>query len=180
MKSRTKNPKILSVLILALSAVMIALLAVAIVKANTKKDRSVIGIVYDGQTLKDGDTIGYLDQNATFEVQGADDYTITIKARYVEDRDFSFSYLSEPYTWKDMNGRDMTNGFNVERTSDNVIISYPSIAEILSNYLGDTVTMKDGVNADFSMIFNHGNDTTTIYFTLFIGEFGLSETSIIF
>jgi hypothetical protein len=178
MKRRAKNPnKILRVLILALCAILVALLAVAIVKTTAKKDER--GIVYAGRTLTDGDNIGYLNQNATFE--GADEYAVTIKARYVEANDFSFTYLSEPYTWKDMNGKNVTNGFIITRTLDKVIISYPSFTELLSTCLGgDTVKVTNALKADFSMILKSDDEEITVYFTLFIGELELSETAIIF
>jgi hypothetical protein len=179
MKRRAKNPnKILRVLILALCAILIALVTVAIVKTTTaKKDDG--GIVYAGRTLKDGDNLGYLNQNATFE--GADEYAVTIKARYVEANDFSFTYLSEPYTWKDMDGKRVTNGFIITRISDEVIISYPSLIDLLNTCLGgDSVKVTNALKADFSMILKSDDEEITVYFTLFVGELYLDETSIIF
>ena len=94
----------------------------------------------NGVTIYPGDEIRV--QSLT----GAEGYTFHIEAN--GEKDFAFTVGEEPYTWKDLAGRDMTKGFTIEETENGFTVDYTDLEGVIAAVLGAEVTI--GEDADTS------------------------------
>lgn len=96
----------------------------------------VIGM--NGQEIAAGDDLGEMAAETTFTVRGIDDYDVTVKTAKVND-DSAFYVLEERYGWNDIEGRDLTAGFEIEGTEGGFTLRYNAaegVGAILKSALG--------------------------------------------
>lgn len=89
----------------------------------------------NGVTIYPGDEIRV--QSLT----GAEGYTFRIEAN--GEKDFAFTVGEEPYSWKDLAGRDMTKGFTIEETENGFTVDYTDLEGVISSVLGAEVTIGE-------------------------------------
>ena len=95
-------------------------------------------IEMNGQEIAAGDDLGEMAAETTFTVRGFDDYDVTVKAAKVDD-DSAFYVIEERYGWNDIEGRDLTAGFDVEKTDEGFLLRYNAaegVGAILTSALG--------------------------------------------
>lgn len=90
----------------------------------------------EGFSIFPGDEIGV--QNLV----GDTEYSVRIEASAAK-KNFVFNLGEEPYTWKDLDGEDMTRGFAIEQTETGFTIGYESLPAIVS-----AVRMADATIAE--------------------------------
>lgn len=110
---------------------------------------SAFGVKYGDNTYftpTNGITIA---SGAEFELVNplGGEYELTIIASS-EKTDFGLKVGAEPYRWRDMNGKDFTDGFTVTKTETGFKLEYGSFADILSAVLGHSIELTETVSGD--------------------------------
>ena len=145
---RTVGIVILSVLLLAILAA--AGLGIAYLVTDGFGGKAPTTIVMVGDKIYTDDTNGVTiypgDEIRVQSLTGADGYTFRIEAN--GEKDFAFTVGEEPYSWKDLAGRDMTKGFTIEDTENGFTIDYTDLNGVIAAVLGAEVTI--GEDADTS------------------------------
>lgn len=145
---RTVGIVILSVLLLAILAA--AGLGIAYLVTDGFGGKAPTTIVMVGDKIYTEDTNGVTiypgDEIRVQSLTGAEGYTFRIEAN--GEKDFAFTVGEEPYTWKDLAGRDMTKGFTIEETENGFTVDYADLEGVISSVLGAEVTI--GEDADTS------------------------------
>ncbi len=93
--------------------------------------QTTLSLSINGKNIENGTSGLTLSRGSEIIITSDTDYTITIKAYATDNNDFAFSVGDEPYTWKDLDGRDMSEAFTI---TDNVIM-FGSIESIISSVL---------------------------------------------
>lgn len=84
-------------------------------------------------------------------VDGVDDYTVAVYAYSSSDNDFTFTVDDTAITWSEANGRNLTAGFDIERTESGFTISYGSINNIISKAQGGASVETSGFPEDMDL-----------------------------
>ena len=97
------------------------------------------------------------------------------------ENDFAFTVDGEELLWSDIDGRNLTAGFEIERAEDDFMLSYGGIEDIISvAQSGAEVAAEKLPNGDiFRLSVTSNESQTNIYFTILSGVF-LDRTEIIF
>lgn len=97
------------------------------------------------------------------------------------ENDFAFTVDGEELSWSDIDGRNLTAGFEIERAEDGFTLSYGGIEDIISAAQGGAeVSVGELPSGDiFRLSIAAGEGRTDIYFTILSGVF-LDKTEIIF
>lgn len=145
---RTVGIVILSVLLLAILAAAGLGIAYLVTDGFGGKAPTTIVMVGDKIYTEDanGVTIYPGDEIRVQSLTGAEGYTFRIEAN--GEKDFAFTVGEEPYSWKDLAGRDMTKGFTIEETENGFTIDYTDLNGVIAAVLGAEVTI--GEDADTS------------------------------
>lgn len=93
--------------------------------------QTILSLSINGKNIENGTSGLTLFRGSEIIITSDTDYTITIKAHATESNDFTFTVGDEPYTWKDLDGRDMSEAFTI---TDNVIM-FGSIDSIISSVI---------------------------------------------
>lgn len=145
---RTVGIVILSVLLLAILAA--AGLGIAYLVTDGFGGKAPTTIVMVGDKIYTEDTNGVTiypgDEIRVQSLTGAEGYTFRIEAN--GEKDFAFTVGEEPYSWKDLAGRDMTKGFTIEETENGFTVDYTDLEGVIAAVLGAEVTI--GEDADTS------------------------------
>ena len=145
---RTVGIVILSVLLLAVLAA--AGLGIAYLATDGFGGKAPTTIVMVGDKIYTEDANGVTiypgDEIRVQSLTGAEGYTFRIEAN--GEKDFAFTVGEEPYTWKDLAGRDMTKGFTIEDTENGFTVDYTDLDGVIAAVLGAEVTI--GEDADTS------------------------------
>lgn len=140
---RTVGIVILSVLLLAILAA--AGLGIAYLVTDGFGGKATTTIVMVGDKIYTDDTNGVTiypgDEIRVQSLTGAEGYTFRIEAN--GDKDFAFTVGEEPYSWKDLAGRDMTKGFTIEETENGFTIDYTDLDGVIAAVLGAEVTIGE-------------------------------------
>ncbi len=98
----------------------------------------------DGLTIYPGDEV------VVYDLTGDAEYTLRIKAAEKETN-FAFFVGDEPYTWRDLNGYDVTSSFTIDRTERGFIVNYAGIEDIIASVCGADVTFGDDIDLSGDM-----------------------------
>lgn len=134
--SKKKQGSVLGAVFGVLAAVLLLLGIVALVFGLLNK--TLVYVRYEGRLLSEGESLSELESGAEFGVlgDGTEEYEVTVTALCEEGTDFSFTVAAEPYHWSDMDGRDLTNGFEVIRDGGEFRLEFGDIEDILSKAYG--------------------------------------------
>ena len=94
----------------------------------------------DGLTIYPGEEV------RVQRLTGDAEYTMKIEGNASENN-FAFTLGAEPYTWRDMDGEDMTAGFTIAKTGTGFTIDYESLPSIITTARGVEAVIED-VNLD--------------------------------
>lgn len=114
----------------------------------------------DGLAIYPGDEIRV--QSLT----GSSQYDVRIEAD-AEHGDFAFTAGEEPYTWHDLAGRDVTQGFTLTQTDVGFTLEYESFEAIISAVLGTDVVIAEDADLTgdkFCMVVTLGETEYTFGF----------------
>ena len=180
MAGKIKHNKVLTVLyIVAIALVVIAaagLVAYYLKGATT----AAFSVSVDGKTLESGSSVGALSSGSKINVEGAEEYDVAVYACSVEN-DFAFTVDGEELSWSDIDGRNLTAGFEIERAEDGFTLSYGGIEDIISAVQGGAeVSVGELPQGDmFRLSVTSAESRADLYFAILTGVF-LDKTEIIF
>ena len=180
MVGKIKRSKVLTVLyFVALALVVIAaagLVAYYLKGATT----AAFTVSIDGKTIESGSSVGVLASKSKINVEGAEEYEVEIYACSTEN-DFSFTVDGEEFLWSDIDGRNLTAGFEIDRAEDGFTISYGGIEDIISVAQGGAeVSVGELPQGDmFRLSVTSAESRADLYFAILTGVF-LDKTEIIF
>ena len=90
----------------------------------------------DGLTIYPGNEVRV--QSLTGETE----YTVKVEGN-ASTNNFAFTLGEEPYTWRDMDGEDMTAGFTIAQTGTGFTIEYESLPSIITAARGAEAVIED-------------------------------------
>ena len=90
----------------------------------------------DGLTIYPGNEVRV--QSLTGETE----YTVKVEGN-ASTNNFAFTLGDEPYTWRDMDGEDMTAGFTIAQTGTGFTIEYESLPSIITAARGAEAVIED-------------------------------------
>lgn len=91
---------------------------------------------------------------------GDTQYTMQIVGN-ASKNNFAFTLDGEPYTWRDMDGEDMTSGFTIIQTETGFTIDYTTVPSILTEALGGEVVISEDAETTgdlFTLIITIGEE----------------------
>ena len=164
---RTVGIVILSVLLLAILAA--AGLGIAYLVTDGFGGKAPTTIVMVGDKIYTEDTNGVTiypgDEIRVQSLTGAEGYTFRIEAN--GEKDFAFTVGEEPYSWKDLAGRDMTKGFTIEETENGFTVDYTDLEGVIAAVLGAEVTIGEDTDTSgdpFVLIVTCGEKDLRLFF----------------
>mgnify|MGYP000473539791 CR=1 FL=1 len=180
MAGKIKRSKVLTAIYLV--ALVLVVIAVAGLVAYYLKGATTaaFSVSIDGKTIESGSSVGVLASKSKINIDGAEEYGVAVYACSAEN-DFAFTVDGEELSWSDIDGRNLTAGFEIERAEDGFTLSYGGIEDIISAAQGGAdVGAEKLPNGDiFRLSISAGEGQTDIYFTILSGIF-LDRTEIIF
>ena len=161
-----------SVLWTVLSVIVVLLVVVAVIAlvvrftGDDKPPGGNFTVKVDDRTQENGSSIGLMDSGVAFTVENASDYEVKVYAYCTPENDFALTVGEEPYTWGDFDGRNMTAGFDFERTETGFTVTHYGLNDIVSRVQnGMTVTSDTFPAVDmFRMEIVAGEETAELYF----------------
>lgn len=180
MAGKIKHNKVLTVLyIVAIALVVIAAAGLLAYYLQGGVNPS-FSVSIDGKMLENGSSAGALSSGSKINVEGAEEYDVAVYACSAEN-DFAFTVDGEELSWSDIDGRNLTAGFEIQRAEDGFTLSYGGIEDIISAAQGGADVTADKLPSGdiFRLSIAAGEDRTDIYFTILSGVF-LDKTEIIF
>ena len=108
-------------------------------------NKTFVYVRYGDGLLKDGQSLSKLDSGAEFGVlgMGTEEYEVTVTALCEEEIDFSFTVAAELYHWSDMDGKDLTKGFEVIWDGGEFRLAFGDIEDILYKIYGMEITVTE-------------------------------------
>lgn len=98
-------------------------------------------VKYDGISYIQSADLGGVCSGAEFKVYAIGEYKIRIEAH--GGSEIAFTVGEEEYSWSDLEGKEMTNCFEIEQTSDGFSLRYSGFESILSSYFGTEVFVSE-------------------------------------
>ena len=175
---------VISVIVVLLVVVAVIGLIVHFTSDDKPPSGETFAVKYNGQTLSSGSSVGLMDSGVDFTVEGFADYEVNVYAYCTPENDFSLTVGEEPYTWSDFDGRNVTAGFDFERTETGSTLTHYGLNDIISRVQnGMTVTSETFPTVDmFRMEVKSGEEVTELYFCVNAEVVGITidHDSIIF
>ena len=119
-----------------------------------------------GQKYFQSADLGEITSGAEFEVYAIGEYKVRIEAR--AGSDLIYSVGAEEYTWSDLKGKDLTDGFQLDKTDHGFTLIHKGITSILSEFYNSDVVIV-GVEEkvpEFSLIIAADNSELEFSFTI--------------
>lgn len=123
-------------------------------------------VKYGGQSYLQNADLGKITSGAEFDVYAIGDYEVRIEAR--AGSDLTYSVGSEIYSWSDLEGKDLTVGFQINETDHGFNLTHKGITSILSEFYNSEVAIV-GVEEkvpEFSLIIAADNSELEFSFTI--------------
>lgn len=119
-----------------------------------------------GQKYFQSADLGEITSGAEFEVYAIGDYEIRIEAR--AGKEFTFTVGEEKYSWSDLKGKDLTDGFQLDKTDHGFTLIHKGITSILSEFYNSDVVIvgAEEVVPEFNLIISTGNSELEFSFTI--------------
>ena len=175
---------VISVIVVLLVVVAVIGLIVHFTSDDKPPGGETFAVKYNGQTQESGSSIGLMDSGEDFTVDGSSDYEVKEDAYCTPENDFSLTVGDEPYTWGDFDGRNVTAGFDFERTETGFTVTHYGLNDIISRVQnGMTVTSETFPVVDmFRLEVKSGEEVTELYFCVNAEVVGITidQDSIIF
>ena len=180
MAGKIKHNKVLTVLYIVAIALVVIVAAGLLAYYLQGGVNPSLSVSIDGRTIENGSSAGALSSGSKINVEGAEEYDVAVYACSAEN-DFAFTVDGEELSWSDIDGRNLTAGFEIQRAEDGFTLSYGGIEDIISAAQGGADVTADKLPSGdiFRLSIAAGEDRTDIYFTILSGVF-LDRTEIIF
>ena len=123
-------------------------------------NKTFVYVRYGDGLLKDGQSLSKIESGAAFGVlgTGTEEYEVTVTALSEEGNNFSFTVAAEPYHWSDLDGRDLTAGFEVIADGSEFRLEFGDMADILYKVYGMEITVTDDAPAGDLFLLTVGGD----------------------
>ena len=175
---------VISVIVVLLVVVAVIGLIVHFTGDDKPPGGETFAVKYNGQTQESGSSIGLMDSGVDFTVEGSADYEVNVYAYCTPENDFSLTVGEEPYTWSDFDGRNVTAGFDFERTETGFTVTHYGRNDIITRVQnGMIVTSENYALVDmFRMEVKSGEEVTELCFCVNAEVVGITidRDSIIF
>lgn len=127
---------------------------------------ATILVKYGGQNYLQNADLGKITSGAEFEVYAIGDYEIRIEAQ--AGSDLTYSVGSEMYSWSDLDGQDLTVGFQLDKADHGFTLTHKGITSILSEFYNSEVAIvgAEEVVPEFSLIISTDNSELEFSFTI--------------
>lgn len=180
MAGKIKHNKVLTVLYIVAIALVVIVAAGLLAYYLQGGVNPSLSVSIDGRTIENGSSAGALSSGSRIEVDGAEEYDVAVYACSVEN-DFAFTVDGEELSWSDIDGRNLTAGFEIERAEDSFTIRYGGIKDIISAAQGGAEVSVDKLPQGdiFRLSVTSEESRTDVYFAILTGVF-LDRTEIIF
>lgn len=104
---------------------------------------NTINVTYDGTTYTEDSGGIYLLPKREIVIETVPEkYKVKILAN-ASKTDFGFALGGEEFRWKDMNGRDFSEGFGIEQTESGIKLNYETVAGIIAAVQGTAVSLSE-------------------------------------
>lgn len=144
------------------------------------ENNTSFSVTIEGKDVESGSSVGVLTSGSKIDVEGAEEYEVAVYACSSEN-DFAFTVDGEEFFWNDIDGRNMSAGFEIVEADDGFTISYVGIEDIISDVQdGAEVSVGEFPKDDiFRLSVTTSTSRIDMYFSLLMGVF-LDKTEIIF
>lgn len=131
--------------IILLVVVLLVGVAVGLYFYFTRESPPIVGdklslIINDSETENNA-SLGLLDSGQAFTVESSEKYNVQVFAYCTQENDFTLTVGDEPYTWGDFDGRNVTAGFNFERTETGFTLKHYGLNDVISR-IQNGITVK--------------------------------------
>lgn len=180
MAGKIKRSKVLTAIYLVALALVVIAAAGLLAYFLQGGTGNSLSVSIDGKAVENGSSVGALSSGNRVDVEGAEEYEVEIYACSTENN-FSFTVDGEEFSWSDIDGRNLTAGFEIDRAEDGFTISYGGIEDIISAAQGGAeVSVGELPKGDmFRLSVTSAESRADLYFTILTGVF-LDKTEIIF
>lgn len=180
MVGKIKRSKVLTAIYLVALALVVIAAAGLLAYFLQGGTGNSLSVSIDGKAVENGSSVGALSSGNRVDVEGAEEYEVEIYACSTEN-DFSFTVDGEEFSWSNIDGRNLTAGFEIDRAEDGFTISYGGIEDIISAAQGGAeVSVGELPKGDmFRLSVTSAESRADLYFAILTGVF-LDKTEIIF
>lgn len=180
MAGKIKRSKVLTAIYLVALALVVIAAAGLLAYFLQGGTGNSLSVSIDGKAVENGSSVGALSSGNRVDVEGAEEYEVEIYACSTEN-DFSFTVDGEEFLWSDIDGRNLTAGFEIDRAEYGFTISYGGIEDIISAAQGGAeVSVGELPKGDmFRLSVTSAESRADLYFAILTGVF-LDKTEIIF
>ena len=180
MAGKIKRSKVLTAIYLVALALVVIAAAGLLAYFLQGGTGNSLSVSIDGKAVESGSSVGAISSGSKINVESAEEYEIAVYACSSEN-DFAFTVDGEELLWSDIDGRNLTAGFEIQKAEDGFTLSYGGIEDIISVAQGGAEVAADKLpNGDiFRLSITSNESQMDIYFTIFSGVF-LDKTEIIF
>ena len=180
MAGKIKRSKVLTAIYLVALALVVIAAAGLLAYFLQGGTGNSLSVSIDGKAVENGSSVGALSSGNKVDVEGAEEYEVEIYACSTENN-FSFTVDGEEFLWSDIDGRNLTAGFEIDRAEDGFTISYGGIEDIISAAQGGAeVSVGELPKGDmFRLSVTSAESRADLYFAILTGVF-LDKTEIIF
>lgn len=180
MAGKIKRSKVLTVIYLVVLALAVIAAAGLIAYFLQGGADTSFNVSIDGKAVENGSSVGALSSGSRIKVEGAEEYEVAVYACFPQT-DFNFTLNGEELSWSDIDGRNLTAGFKIERSEDGFTLSYGGFSAILSAAQGGAeVSYSELPQGDmFRLSVTSDDGRADVYFAVLTGVF-LDKTQIIF
>ena len=180
MAGKIKYGKVWTTVYIVVLALVIIAAAGLVAYYLKEAPTAFFSVSIDGKTVESGSSVGAISSGSKVDVEGAEEYEVEIYACSTEN-DFSFTVDGEEFSWSDIDGRNLTAGFEIDRAEDGFTISYGGIEDIISAAQGGAeVSVGELPQGDmFRLSVTSAESRADLYFAILTGVF-LDKTVIIF
>lgn len=131
--------------IILLVVVLLVGVAVGLYFYFTRESPPVIGdklsLTINDSVIENNASLGLLDSRQEFTVESSEKYNVQVFAYCTQGNDFTLTVGDEPYTWGDFDGRNVTAGFNFERTDTGFTLQHYGLNDVISR-IQNGITVK--------------------------------------
>lgn len=143
-----------------------------------------LSLYLNGTKIENGGSLDLLGSGQEFTVENAEKYDVQIYAYCTQENDFALTVGEEPYTWGDLDGRNLTAGFDFVRTETGFTITHYGLNDVLSRIQNGMTVKTDEFPPVpiFRMSVTAGEESLETYFYINAEVIGISldQSAIIF
>lgn len=143
-----------------------------------------LALIYQDREQENNAALGLLDSGQEFTVESSEKYDVQIYAYCTQENDFTLTVGDEPYTWGDFDGRNVTAGFEFERTDTGFTVRHYGLNDVISRIQNGISVKTDEFppQSIFRMAVTTGKNSIEVYFYINAEVVGieLDQTQIIF